>query len=190
MKNWLAFTILLTPCEFAASQQPPPISPKDRPAFVSVGAVMTFENLCLLTYPDREKFGKWQDEHADSRLDIGDFKQDPTDETYRIPTPAVSFIMNVARKNSCTLFSEGTSREVMEEELRKMLAAYTELGKGGTLKVTDVSGASGHNKRFQVLSPGGVPYIDVIYSDSTGADGLHSCAITGATKRREGNPRD
>lgn len=191
MKYWLTFTAFLMTSEFAASQQlppPPPIKPEDRAYFVSLGAVTMFELHCLGIYPNKEKFSAWQQQHASDKLDSNEYKHDPTDEVYRIPTPAVSFVLVAERGNACTILAMGTKREDMEKELEKMLRAYTELGKGGTLRVTDVPGAGGYSKRYEILSPGGVTYVDVIYSDAPGEKGTQNSVMTGATRqRRDGN---
>jgi hypothetical protein len=189
MKRWLTVAVLFVSSEYAAAQQPPPppMKPEDRPYFVSLGAVTMFELHCLNTYPNREKFNAWQQEHASDKLDVNDYKHDPSDEVYRIPTPAVSFVLVAEKGNACTIYAMGTKRKHMEEELEKVLRAYAEAGKGWTLKISGAPGAPGYSKQYQVLSPAGVPYIDVIYSDAPDEVGTQSSAMTAATRRRNAN---
>jgi hypothetical protein len=176
---------LLAPCTVRSGEEVPKVKPEDMPEFVSVGAVTTFEQLCLLTYSDRERFREWQQKNEGSRLaESRNFKKDATDETYRIATPLVSFVLNASKDNSCSIFSVGTDREVVEKQIEQMLRTYTEQGKGGKLKIEDNSSNGLYGKYFAVLSPEGVSYIEVIFSDVAAKDGVHQTAITGATRRR------
>jgi len=186
MKHWSTIAILLVTSRFAAAQQlphPPAMSPEERPIFVSVGAVSMFKRLCLLTYPDKKKFSAWQQEHAGNKLKLSEFRRSPTDEVYRIPTPAVSFVLVAAKENACSIYAVGTKREAMESELEVTLRAHAESEKGGSLKVTDFSKGDKHSTRYEILSPAGKTSVEVIYSDSTTAEGMQKSAITGVMKK-------
>jgi hypothetical protein len=186
MNRVLALTVLLLPCIGYSGDRAPKVKPEDMPFFVSVGAVTTFENVCLITYSDRQGFENWRREHEKDRLEESNvYKEESTDDTYRIPTPLVSFVLNASKKNSCTLFSVGTDREAVAKQIEEMLRVYIESGKGGKLKIEDNTRDGKYSRYYAVLSPNDVSYIEVVYSDSVAEDGSHRCSITGATRRRD-----
>jgi hypothetical protein len=179
---------LLMPLAAHSGEEVPKVKPEDMPEFVSIGAVTTFEQICLLTYSNRQGFQEWQQENEGSKLEESNkYKEDPTDETYRIATPLVSFIINASKKNSCTVFSSGTDRDIVEQHLVRVLRAYAKPEEGGKLKIEDNSRPDMYGKYFVVLSPDDVSYIEVVFSDSVTESGVHRTALTGATRRRDTN---
>jgi len=185
VKHLITLAALLVSSDIHSGEEMPNRRPEDVPAFVSMATVAAFEKLCLLTYSDRKKFSEWQQENEKNRIAAPeDFQMGPTDDVYRITAPPASLVLNAAKGNSCTIFSAGTSRDSVEKLIEQMLRIYIQQGKGGKLKIEDNSINGRFSKYFAVLSPGDVSYIEVVYSDSIAEDGVHSSAITGATRRR------
>ena len=199
MKHFMAPIALLISGAAFAEPKVPQVRPEDMPEFISIGAVATFDNFCLATYSDRQKFAEWQQQIESQRQPAdapylveklkgpNEFQQQPTDETYRIKTPLVSFVMNVEQENSCTIFALGGSRDIIYEQLETMLRGYIENergGNGGKLKIVDNEYKGMYSKHFAILSPTDVPHIEVVFSDSIATNGAHQSAITGVTRRR------
>jgi len=190
---YIAITLILFGCSSVddkkgvdeqSNEPQPTISKEDLPNFISTGAVVTFEQICLLTYPDRNTFQKWQEENSSNEITDDSFKNNSSDKTYKIRSPVVSFVLNVEEGNSCTIFSEGTDRAFIDKNISIMLNQYLSGNNGGKLVHKDISKNGKYSKNYMIVSPKGVPYIDIIYSDSKLGDGSQRSAITGATVRR------
>jgi hypothetical protein len=95
--------------------------------FKSVGAITSFDELCLKIYTDHAKANEWMNSysHGENKSSSADpYRENPNDRVFLVGSQLAQFVVTFGEKNLCSIYGFGVDKDILNEYLVKLMNGY------------------------------------------------------------------
>ena len=181
----LITTLFLTACATnspsvgMSGQVTGPIPKEKHTEFRSVGAVISFQELCLNKLSTTSGKSSWETIQSSNEISQSPLKKSPKDKAYLIGSDFTKFVLVSHSAGGCSVFASNSNGMSAHETLQKVFLEYKNKYTGSRIKVTTISKGPVSTHEVILLSKDNEPLIQTIVSLKPEAHESSFLALTG-----------
>ena len=95
--------------------------------FKSVGAITSFDELCLKVYTDHAKAEEWMSSyaHGENKTSGADsYRESPNDRVFIVGSPLAQFVVTFGERNLCSVYGFGVDKDILNKSLAILMDGY------------------------------------------------------------------
>ncbi len=95
--------------------------------FKAIGAVTSFDELCLKTYTDFDKSIEWMDSYAqgENKTSSADpYRSSPNDRVFLVGSSLAQYVVSFGEKNLCSVYGFGVDRISADKSLHALMSGH------------------------------------------------------------------
>jgi hypothetical protein len=160
-----------------------PIPVEKQAEFRSVGAVISFNEICLKRLSTESGISQWESEKFEQLVSNSPYKKSPEDKVYIVGSSLAQFTLVTHNPIGCSIFADDIDGQHVHNNLLQVFQAKKKENPGSNIKLNNISKSPASTHQAVLVSVSGNPIMEVIISIKPNINGTQSVALTGAVSK-------